>query len=73
MQQREESKLFKIAADAGNVKSMFKFGLMSHKGDGIHVDKNNAIKYLNIASEKVCPGAKNALKKQNNFFYIILI
>ena len=42
---------------------MFKFGLMRIKGDVIHVDKNNAIKYLNMASEKGCHDAKNALKK----------
>ena len=59
----EASRIFKIAADAGHVKSMFKFGLMSLKGDGIHINKKNAIKYLNMASEKGCSDAKNALKK----------
>lgn len=55
------ARIFKISADEGHIKSMFKLGLMLFKEDGIQIDKQNGI-FLQKAADKDNSDVKNVLK-----------
>lgn len=48
-------KLYKKAAELGNVKAMNNYGIMLEHGDGIPVDKQEACRYYKMAADKELP------------------
>ena len=43
---------FKMAADKGDVNAMFKYATMLENGEGVAVNKEQAIYYYKIANDK---------------------